>query len=741
MTNNQSEEFFKALVENSREMLTMIGEDGKVIYESPAIARYLGYSIETDSEPNGFVFIHPDDHELVKQTFSKAVRTPGTPFFVTTRLKTKAGNYIHVEGTITSMLHIPDVNGIVTSFYDITKRKDIEESLIKAQENFVSLVNSVKGIVWEAEANTLNFGFVSKQAEDILGYPIEQWTTEENFWENHIHEDDKEWVINFRKDSINQKRNHDCEYRMIASDDRVLWIQDSVTVILENNLPSRVRGLMLDITQRKIAEYKVIAREKYFRALIEHSSSAIILFDEQGKFIYQSPVVEKIVGYTVEDESHTSIFQFIHPDELAEFVRLFEELLLDPGGSISGEFRFLHFKGEYIWLRGTVTNMLHDKNINALIANYLDISDRKLMEEALIKSEANLHTIFDNADTGYIFIDTGLNILSFNKPAENFTNDDLHKHLKEGTYAIDYFPEERQAFMKRKMLDALNGTTMIHELKYTQPDGSNRWYFMRFYPVYNQEKVIGVILSLNDVTERKMSEIHRQQITHDLIQRSKDQEQFTYIISHNLRAPVAHILGVSNLINEPDLSEEDREHLIKGLASSAQKLDEVISDLNQILQVKKDISENKEEILFSEVVKNIELSIEQLIKKEDVKIREDFSEVDRIVSLKSYINSIFYNLISNSIKYRKQGVPPLIEIKSQRLNNKIVLTFKDNGLGIDLKKRGGEVFGLYKRFHTFVEGKGMGLYMVKTQVETLGGAISVKSEVNEGTEFTIEFEI
>ena len=103
--------------------------------------------------------------------------------------------------------------------------------------------------------------------------------------------------------------------------------------------------------------------------------------------------------------------------------------------------------------------------------------------------------------------------------------------------------------------------------------------------------------------------------------------------------------------------------------------------------------------------------------------------------------SIFYNLISNSIKYRQQQVPCLIEIKSRRVKDTIELVFTDNGMGIDLQKRGDQVFGLYKRFHTNIEGKGMGLFMVKTQVETLGGKISIQSEVNKGTEFKIEFEI
>ncbi|MEO6426383.1 MAG: ATP-binding protein [Bacteroidia bacterium] len=103
--------------------------------------------------------------------------------------------------------------------------------------------------------------------------------------------------------------------------------------------------------------------------------------------------------------------------------------------------------------------------------------------------------------------------------------------------------------------------------------------------------------------------------------------------------------------------------------------------------------------------------------------------------------SIFYNLISNSIKYRKSNETPIIDITSKRVDKKIVIVFNDNCIGIDMKEHGDNVFGLYKRFHLNVEGKGMGLYMVKTQVETLGGKVGMKSEVNRGTEITLEFEV
>jgi len=245
---------------------------------------------------------------------------------------------------------------------------------------------------------------------------------------------------------------------------------------------------------------------------------------------------------------------------------------------------------------------------------------------------------------------------------------------------------------------------------------------------------------LQDITESKLAELERAKITDDLIDRNKDLEQFSYIVSHNLRAPLANILGTSSELKKPFLDEELKIELEEGLTESVEKLDNVIKDLNEILRLKSSMNQLRERVQFSELVEDIKISIKNLIDLAGIEIRCDFSEADELHCIKSYLYSIFYNLISNSIKYRRPQVQTIIDIRSHLTGNKLELVFSDNGMGIDLARKGDQVFGLYKRFHQHVEGKGMGLFMVKTQAETLGGKISVQSEVNKGTEFKIEFE-
>ncbi len=272
-------------------------------------------------------------------------------------------------------------------------------------------------------------------------------------------------------------------------------------------------------------------------------------------------------------------------------------------------------------------------------------------------------------------------------------------------------------------------------------NGELYWEMASISPVKNsQGKITHFIAVKEDITEAKKAQESLKEMAAELAQQNKYLEQFAYIISHNLRSPVANIIGIANMLKEADLTKHEQEVMMEGLSFSVKKLDEVIVDLNNILQIKKEVNEVKEKVSFSNLLEDIKSSISNLIKSEKVDIKSDFDEVDEIFTLKSYMRSIFYNLISNSIKYKQPDIPPVLEIKSCRMNGKTELSFKDNGMGINLNEKGEQVFGLYKRFHAHTEGKGVGLFMTKMQVEALNGKISINSEVNKGTEFKIEFD-
>lgn len=229
--------------------------------------------------------------------------------------------------------------------------------------------------------------------------------------------------------------------------------------------------------------------------------------------------------------------------------------------------------------------------------------------------------------------------------------------------------------------------------------------------------------------------------TRDVVEYNHQLEQFAFIAAHNLRAPVARILGLGNLMEISGENEDQRAQIYPRIISSTRELDEVVKDLNTILYLKK----NSDSIITTiDLATEVDLIIENLrheIEVTDAKITTDFHNVATISGVKAYLDSIIYNLLSNAIKYRHPDRKPVIQIQTEKNHNELCLRVSDNGLGIDVDLFQDKLFTLYSRFHLHVEGKGMGLYLVKTQLAAMGGRIEIESKVNEGTSFRLYFKV
>ncbi len=398
------------------------------------------------------------------------------------------------------------------------------------------------------------------------------------------------------------------------------------------------------------------------------------------------------------------------------------------------------FKDRLHLLPGAILSCIYKQN--RIQKNGPAEQENGVAENLLRKSEANLRTIFDNTNVAYVLSDRKFRVISYNPSALKIYKKEFKVDLKEGDNLLDYLPDERKILSKERFEKALSGEKVNYELHFVQPQGTKTWYNVNMFAVKDKvNNLLGFIISSEDITARKNIELERTKMLSDIVQHNKDLEQFSYIVSHNLRSPVANIIGLSNIIKEtPDMNPQDFTRCVDGMVLSAVKLDEIISDLNFILQKRREINEKKEMVTFSSLLNDVKSIISELIDRENILINSNFT-VNKIFTVRSYLHSIFLNLITNSIKYRNRSVKTVIDIHSYKVDNKIILKFKDNGLGIDMKNYGDKLFGLYKKFHTHIEGKGMGLYMVKTQVEILGGKITVQSQVGQGTEFTIEFEL
>lgn len=241
-------------------------------------------------------------------------------------------------------------------------------------------------------------------------------------------------------------------------------------------------------------------------------------------------------------------------------------------------------------------------------------------------------------------------------------------------------------------------------------------------------------------TEIAQSNIDLKLTNEELVKRNQELQQFSYSISHNLRGPLARLLGLTNLIEyDADNLSHAQKELTRLVKQSAKEFDEVIHDLTKIIDTRNEIHRIREKVNLQEEWERAMRSLSTSIQP-DMVIRSDFSEVEIVYAIRPILTSICYNLLSNAIKYRSPYRALNIEIKTKRIAaGQIQLEVSDNGLGMSMEQFRGNIFGLYKRFHTHTEGKGLGLYLVKLQVESMGGSIEVNSHLNKGSTFTVKF--
>ncbi len=734
-----SEKKYRTLFEQSNDAIIIGDFEGRFIDVNTATCTMFGYTVDELLQMTVFDLMEPTQAAAEPIRFD--LLREGEQIMKSRKMVHKSDAIIEIENNVK---RISD-NRILAIIKDVTAKKKAENKLIAREQRYNDALQGIEAGVWDYYDFQNQLLHLSPRYLQLLGREYEDRPYKQQEIEKWIDADDYKKSETAFSDYIQNKiPNYKIDLRYIMPDGSKRWFSNSGKAAYdsEGNLV-RIVGSIIDIHEQKIAEEAIRASEETRRLIMESSLDAVVCIDLKGEIILWTPQAEKTFGWTEQEAVGKTLSETIIPQQYREqHAKGFKHYLTTNTGPVLGkliEITALNKAGHEFPVEMSIVSI--GNGSNRFACGFLrDISQRKAAEQALMASEANLQTIFSTTDVAYTLLDTNFKALSFNSEAARFALIELNHIGAVGDYLPDYFSDERKPFILSALQEVLIGKCINYESNYPQPDGTINWYNVKLYPITNaQNIVLGIILAITDITHSKTIQLHREKLASDMLQRNKDLEQFAYIISHNLRAPVANIMGFAEIFNDDSYSEEEKAEFASHLSSSANKLDEVIKDLNHILQVKQEVSEHKETVSFSRILRDIESSITNMITNEQVVITADFSSVDSIETIKSYLYSIFYNLITNSIKYRRPGIPPLIEISSRKNDNSILLVFEDNGLGIDLTKKGEQVFGLYKRFHTnAAEGKGMGLYMTKTQVEAIGGKIHISSYVNEGTIFTIE---
>lgn len=710
-----SEEKYRVLIEQASDAIIITDQYGNFLDVNTSFCKLFGYTREELSGLNVTRLFDPVHLEANPMQFDLL----------------RAGQHVSVERTaihkngITVELEINSkmlTDGrILAIARDITGRKKAEEALRRSEREYISLVNTVDGIVWEADAQTFRFKFVSDKAERLLGYPTRQWIDEPDFWSTHILKEDRKYAIDYCVSSTAAKEPHTFEYRMIAADGRIVWLQDIVSVIVENDAPVKLRGIMIDITEQKGIELKMREAEEKFRNLVEKSLVGVYIIQD-GRFAYVNPKLTEIYGYTQEEITGQPLSLLADEDEMRKVNENIRLRLADETDSVHYEITGRKKDGSSIQVEvyGSKTRY---KGRPAIIGTLIDISERKKTAEELRLSEQKYKLIFENSPLPmFMYTTPDYSIIDVNDAAVRhygYTKEEfLHMNIKDLRP-----PEDIPRFLERA-ITAAKGSLGIWRHK--KKDGAIIHVEIIAHDITYQDKPARLALA-NDMTEKLAAEERLQQSYKEIRMLASHIEQVREEEKIKIAREIHDELGQQITSLKMDVSWLSKKPELKS-GPIAGKVKEIMDMLDETVKtVRRIATELRPGILdHLGLVAAMQWQSQEFEKRTGIKTVFHCDQED--ISLPANLSTGFFRIFQESLtNVTRHAQASEVSAYLGTANGEITLKVSDNGKGFDVSAIG------HKRT--------LGLLGMKERAMMMGGKYDLISEPGKGTTVIISVKL
>jgi PAS domain S-box-containing protein len=373
-----------------------------------------------------------------------------------------------------------------------------------------------------------------------------------------------------------------------------------------------------------------------------------------------------------------------------------------------------------------------------------------IINQKLAESERLFRTLVNNNPDLITCISKDLTYKFINDSTLALRGLSASDYLGKTPYQMGY-PKESIDFLVKHIHQAIETKEKITypvEINIPPPVNEKRYYEIVIVPIKdeNQEQIEDLLTVTRDITPQKQEEFAKQErikalqiLSKGLAQRNQQLEDFTHIVSHNLRTPISNLRGLIYLLEET-ADEEEKNLYFEKIKQVSNTFQATIEDLTEVVRIQQTIDEVKvENIRFDTVLSRLLQTFSPQILECEAQITSYFNDCSSITYSKVYLESILFNLLSNALKYRSPDRKPQIHLETKLKDDTIILTCQDNGLGLDMKRYGKYLFGMNKTFHQNKDARGVGLFITKNQIEAFGGSISAESEPDKGMKFTVCF--
>lgn len=741
---------FEKLFALSNDLVFIGGADGFFKKVNPAFEVVLGWTEEHLLSTSTFEFIHPDDIASTEAELSKLLNGMPTVKF-NQRMLTAWGSYKTIQWTSSPEISTGKIFGIGR---DITHKILKDQLLAENEEKLRVFFENSQGLMCTHDLSG-KFISVNTAGASILGYTpdeINQLTLFDIIpTERHpMLLEYLEQITTTGKAQGQMLTNH-------KNGTSRVWLYNNTLQTTGGDGPY-VIGNAIDITERYRLEKDLERTKEMLQQTNQVARVGGWEFDVKNQKIHWTSVTKEIHGVPPDFEPElTTAVDFYKEGDSRNLISAVLEKAINQGASWDEELQIIDQLGNEKWVRALGSAEFVNGECIRLYGTFQDINLYKLSQLALtqsfhIQEELNKALVqqvalikeqdktIEKIREFKFLADSIPQIIwtsnpdgsmdYYNRHWFEFTGLSLEQTSLHG-WAPVLHPDDADNNYLKWQQSLKNGTPYKSELRFKRAsDGVYKWHISSAVPMRDADgQIVKWFGSCYDIDEYKRAL--------DLENRVSQYEDFNRIVAHNLRGPSGSIKLILNMMAETE-SEDEKKEFLEMLNQSSDTLTETLDSLMKVLEVRINKHIASDDCNLQELVDTTKAMLKGQMIAKKARITTDF-QVPQLLFPKMYLESIIYNMVSNSLKYNNPAVAPHIQITSRQTENGIELQFADNGLGIDLEKHGKDMFKLNSIFHPGHDSKGIGLFMTKTQIETFGGRISVQSKPNEGTTFTITF--
>lgn len=413
--------------------------------------------------------------------------------------------------------------------------------------------------------------------------------------------------------------------------------------------------------------------------------------------------------------------------------------VLQEGTSFNERLQIVTKKGEERWVAAGGKAIKKDNKIIKIFGTFQDINQQVIAEKKTKESERLLTTLIDNLPINVFIKDKDSRKILVNKAECNYLGVMPNELI--GKTDFDLYDENIAQISRDEDIEVMRSLNPMlgQETINVRKDGSITHFLTSKIPLLDADgKAYGLIGMSMDITTLKQKEEQLRNLINVTAIQNKKLINFAHIVSHNLRSHSANFsMLLDFLIKEKEPAEKER--ILKMLSSASDNLLDTLENLNEVVDISTNINLDIKSLKLNEAIERVQQNLSAFLEKNKVEFTNTIDKKLSVMSVPAYLESIILNLITNAVKYRHPERVPKIHLDATEEERGIVFTVSDNGLGIDLERYGDKIFGMYKTFHNNKDARGLGLYIIKNQIEAMDGHITVESNVDKGSIFKVFF--